>query len=220
MRSITSLLGNGGANVLIGGAGADRLEGGGGTDTASYAASAAGVAVSLMTGIGSGGDAEGDQLLHIENLTGSNFDDTLEGTAGNNRLVGGLGVDTVSYAHASSGTNGQGVTVNLSVTKAQKTVTAGTDTLSGFENLIGSQFNDTLTGTSGNNVLTGLAGNDQLNGGAGADHMYGGTGNDTYTIDNVGDVANETDGDGTDTVRSSISFSLGDRCMPSARSRI
>ena len=55
-----------------------------------------------------------------------------------------------------------------------------------------------------------MAGNDQLNGGAGADQMYGGTGNDTYTIDNVGDVANETDGDGTDTIRSSISFSLGD----------
>ena len=50
---------------------------------------------------------------NIENLTGSNFDDTLEGNAGNNKLVGGLGIDTVSYAHAASGANGQGVTVNL-----------------------------------------------------------------------------------------------------------
>ena len=46
----------------------------------------------------------------------------------------------------------EGVTVRLSTTRAQKTVTAGTDTLSGFENLIGSQFNDALTGNSGNNV--------------------------------------------------------------------
>ena len=54
------LIGNSGANVLTGGAGADTLDGGGGVDTASYAASAAGVAVSLVTGTGSGGDAEGD----------------------------------------------------------------------------------------------------------------------------------------------------------------
>ena len=99
-----------------------------------------------------GGDAEGDRLTNIENLTGSNLDDTLEGNAGNNKLVGGLGIDTVSYAHATSGANGQGVTVNLALTSAQNTVTAGTDTLSGFENLTGSQFNDTLRGTSGNNV--------------------------------------------------------------------
>ena len=65
--------------------------------------------------------------------------------------MGGSGIDTVSYANATAGTNGQGVTVNLGLTSAQNTIRAGTDTLSGFENLTGSQFNDTLTGTSGNN---------------------------------------------------------------------
>ena len=119
--------------------------------------------------MGSGGDAEGDTLINIENLTGSNFDDTLEGNAGNNTLVGGAGIDTVSYAHATSGANGQGVTVNLALTSAQNTIRAGTDTLSGFENLTGSQFNDTLTGTSGNNVINGLAGNDRLTGAGGND---------------------------------------------------
>ena len=162
------LIGNGAANVLIGGAGADTMDGGGGVDTASYAASTSGVAVSLMTGNSeSGGDAEGDRLFNIENLTGSNFDDTLEGNAGNNMLVGGVGIDTVSYANATSGANGQGVTVNLALTSAQNTIRAGTDTLSGFENLTGSEFNDTLTGTTAANVLTGLGGNDILNGGAG-----------------------------------------------------
>ncbi len=79
-----------------------------GTDTATYAASAAGVNVSLTTGLGSGGDAQGDTLYEIENLTGSNFDDTLEGNGAINVLNGGLGIDTLSYANA-----GAGVTVSL-----------------------------------------------------------------------------------------------------------
>jgi Ca2+-binding RTX toxin-like protein len=188
--------GNAGNNTLAGLGGADYIDGGAGTDTASYAASGAGVNVSLVTaapgGIGGiGGDAQGDTLVNIENLTGSNFDDTLEGNAGNNVLVGGLNGaagDTVSYAHAASGANGVGVTVNLSTTSAQNTVTAGTDTLSGFENLTGSEFNDTLTGTSGNNVLTGLGGNDKLNGGDGNDTLVGGLGADTLTGGNGEDL--------------------------------
>ena len=100
MRLDNVLIGNSGNNVLIGGAGADTLDGRGGTDTASYIASASGVDVSLATGLGAGGDAQGDTLSNIENLTGSNFDDTLEGNSLNNVLVGGLGTDTVSYANA------------------------------------------------------------------------------------------------------------------------
>ena len=76
----------------------------------------------------------------------------------------------MSYEHAAAG-----VTVSLATTSAQNTVGAGTDTLSGFENLTGSAYDDSLTGSSGNNVLIGLAGNDTLNGGAGADTMIGGT---------------------------------------------
>ena len=40
-----------------------------------------------------------------------------------------VGIDTVSYANATSGANGQGVTVNLALTTAQNTIRAGTDTL-------------------------------------------------------------------------------------------
>jgi Ca2+-binding RTX toxin-like protein len=172
-----TLTGNSGNNVLVGAAGADRLDGGAGTDTATYATSGSGVNVSLMTGLGSGGDAEGDTLLNIENLIGSNFDDLLEGNGGNNLLLGGangLGGDTASYANATAG-----VTVRLATTLPQNTLGAGTDKLSGFENLTGSDFNDKLTGSSLANVLVGGAGNDIMNGGAGNDTLQGGAGTDT-----------------------------------------
>ena len=156
--------GLGGNDTLAGLGGGDALTGGAGTDTATYVASAAGVNVSLMTGLGSGGHAAGDTLATIENLTGSNLDDTLEGDGGTNVLAGGLGVDTVSYEHAAAG-----VTVNLASTKSQNTGGAGSDKLSGFENMTGSGFNDKLTGSTGNNILHGGGGNDILAGGRGSD---------------------------------------------------
>ena len=112
----------------------------------------------MRLGTGTGGDAEGDTLVNFENLTGSAFDDTLEGNGGNNTLVGGAGNDTVSYANA-----GAGVTVNLALDgTAQNTIGAGTDTLSGFENVTGSDFNDTLTGDKNDNILDGGAGVDTV----------------------------------------------------------
>ncbi|HZE92448.1 MAG TPA: calcium-binding protein, partial [Rhizobacter sp.] len=66
-----------------------------------------------------------------------------------------------------------------------------------------------LTGNSANNTLTGAAGNDTLNGGLGNDTLVGGTGNDTYVV-NVGtDVVTENASEGTDTVQSAVTWTLG-----------
>src|SRR5262249_2512757 len=163
------------------------------------------VNVSLQTGIGSGGDAAGDNLVGIANLTGSNFNDVLEGDGGNNVLKGGNGIDTLGYEHA-----GAGVTVSLNLTSAQNTIGAGTDIVSTFENLTGSAFDDLLVGKSGVNILFALDGNDTLNGSSGADTMVGGNGNDTYVVDNLGDIVDETSSDGTDTINSSVTFNFAD----------
>ncbi|WP_210285172.1 beta strand repeat-containing protein [Mesorhizobium neociceri] len=152
-----SITGNSSNNTLSGLAGADVLNGLTGSDTASYATSTSGVNVNLAAGTGSGGDSQGDTLINIENLVGSAFNDVLEGDPGDNVLIGAGGIDTVSYEHAFSG-----VTVSLAVSSAQNTVGAGLDTISLFENLTGSAFNDRLTANSGSNILTGLAGQDQF----------------------------------------------------------
>jgi Ca2+-binding RTX toxin-like protein len=206
------LLGGSGNDVLIGGAGNDTLDGGAGTgDTASYETSTDGVTIDLsLSGSQDTVGAGTDTLIGIENVVGGTGndvltgdiginridgglgDDTIEGGAGNDVLIGGgstalPGSDTVSYA----GSN-LGVKVSLLVTSAQNTGGAGIDTISGFENLTGSGFDDTLTGSALANIIAGGAGNDLVRGAQGADKLDGGTGNDTvsYAGSTVGVAVN------------------------------
>jgi Ca2+-binding RTX toxin-like protein len=95
--------GGDGNDTLVGGHGADVLSGGNGIDTADYSTSLSAVTVNLALGTGSGGDAEGDKLGSIENVTGSAFDDHLTGNAGANQLSGGAGADVLTGGAGADG---------------------------------------------------------------------------------------------------------------------
>jgi RTX calcium-binding nonapeptide repeat (4 copies) len=67
---------------------------------------------------------------------------------------------------------------------------------------------DTIVGTAGPDHLSGTPNADLINGGGGADEMMGLGGNDAYIVDNPDDVVIEGAGEGTDTIKSRVSYSL------------
>jgi Ca2+-binding RTX toxin-like protein/subtilisin-like proprotein convertase family protein len=175
-----ALFGDNGSDTLEGGVGADALDGGAGVDTASYASSAAGVTVRLFDGFTFGGDAAGDTLTSIENLAGSEFDDTLYGNAGANTLDGGAGDDYLQAGRGDDvvrGGTGEDILFGHD----------GNDFLNGgdqADQLYGGDDNDVLRGGFGGDSLFGEAGDDTLDGGAGSDMLNGGAGVDTASYAN------------------------------------
>jgi Ca2+-binding RTX toxin-like protein len=226
-------------DILEGGAGNNRLDGGAGLDTASYANAGSAVTVSIVAGAQNTVGAGTDTLVSIENLTGSAFDDTLNGDANANVLTGGAGADTLNGndgADTLDGglgvdalTGGDGndtyiVDETGDVVNEGASATSGTDTVQTALNVYGlgtNVENLTFTGAGGftgtgnalANAIIGGAGSDILDGGLGVDALTGGDGDDTYIVNEIGDVVNEgaTATSGTDTVQSSNNvYSLGD----------
>ena len=145
-----TILGGPGDDNITGGAGADTIDGGTSWvsfDTARYDDSPEGVNVSLATGTGRGGDAEGDTLIHIEDLAGSSHDDTLIGDDLSNVLIGGDGNDRLEGGGGVDFLHGQ----------------FGNDTI------LGGNGGDFLQGDEGDDVLIGGFGHDVLDGGNGID---------------------------------------------------
>ena len=178
--SANTLTGNGGSNSLAGSSGNDTLIGAGGADTLD-----GGTGADAMNG------GTGNDLYKVDNSG-----DTVSETGGN-------GTDTVQSTI--SFTLGNGLE-NLVLTGSGNTNGTGNGSAN---TLTGNGNSNNLAGSSGNDTLTGAGGADTLDGGTGADAMNGGTGNDLYKVDNTGDTVSESGGNGTDTVQSSVSFTLG-----------
>ncbi|WP_373389488.1 M10 family metallopeptidase C-terminal domain-containing protein [Pseudomonas alcaligenes] len=186
------LSGDSGNDILNGRGGADNMIGGDGNDTY-YVDNAGDVVSETNANLSQGGNDTVNSSLsaytlgaNLENLriqatgsangTGNALNNTIYAGSGNNRLDGGAGEDTLSYASASAG-----ITISLGLTTAQATGGSGSDTVLNFEHLTGSNYNDRLTGNSLANTLRGSGGNDQLNGASGNDVLVGGSGTDQLT---------------------------------------
>lgn len=239
MAGNDTLIGDNGDDTLQGGAGNDVLNGGYDTDIAIYTDATAGVKVSLATTAAqvTGGSGT-DTLISIEDLLGSSFNDTLTGSADNNYINDGAGNDAVTagagdddlYASAGNDTIDGGSDndtfifadattaskLDLSLTIAQNTLSSGTDIVTNIENIVGSNFNDSLTGNSsdnefwggnGNDTINGGAGNDTLDGEGGTDSLIGGLGDDVYYVSGS-DVIVENASAGNDTVIADANFTL------------
>ncbi|WP_040309806.1 beta strand repeat-containing protein [Asticcacaulis biprosthecium] len=210
--------GEDGDDLLLGGGGNDTLSGGNGTDTVSYANAGGAVTVNLALATaqntGSGGT---DMLSGIENANGSFFTDILVGNTAANSLDGGAGADTLvgGAGNDSYVADHAGDTVQESAGNGVDIVYASLSwTLAGnVENLILSGGDINGTGNGLNNALTGTAGNNVLDGKGGSDIMTGGLGDDTYYVDHIQDNVAEQHLQGTDTILSSVSYSLFGRAV-------
>ncbi len=199
-----------GNDTVYGDAGADVLDGGEGSDRVSYQYSEDDVNVNLTTNEVSGGDAQGDTISNFEHASGGKGDDNITGTDGYNSLYGNAGDDTINagagndYVSGGSGADildggegtdtlvyggKEGVDVNLETGEARGGDAQG-DTISNFENVTGTSYDDNITGDESNNYLRGGKGDDTLDGGAGDDSLKGEIGDDTIH-----------GGDGVDTIK-------------------
>ncbi|MCC5657049.1 calcium-binding protein [Nostoc sp. XA010] len=201
------IVGNNGNDTLsVGYGGNDTIDGGKGNDVLSvdYRDSAAGgitTTFNATTNIGSiTAGTNGVSYKNIEQLNiigteyddlilGSNGNDTLSGGfggndtidggkgndtlfagyGGNDRIDGGKGDDVLSVSYSSD----EGITTTFNPTTNIGSITAGTNRVS-YKNIerldiSGTQQNDLIVGNNGNDTLSGYGGNDTIDGGKGDD---------------------------------------------------
>lgn len=232
-----SITGNSSSNIINGGTGADTLKGLGGND--SYYIDNAGDVVienpnegmdgvhasidytlgkniEYLSLIHEGGAINGTGNELNNTITGNDYvnilqggagDDILDGARGGDTLYGGAGDDTywvysindIVIENSAEGidtvkTSGTSYTLGANI---ENLTLYGTDKINGIGNIL----KNTITGNSAANVL---------DGDAGADILKGLGGDDTYYVDNSGDLIIENANEGIDTINASVTYTLGD----------
>ncbi|MFW9264016.1 pre-peptidase C-terminal domain-containing protein, partial [Nostoc sp. CALU 546] len=189
-----TLKGGAGNDIFKGSQGNDSIDGGDGTDTADYSQLAQSITLSGVGTIRKAGGLGQDTLFKVERIIANS-------NIANNTI------------DASASLSGVSITVNLQTQNLAANNVPSLGTLSftavNFDNVIGTNGNDSIVGDTQNNQLSGGNGNDTIDGGLGTDTLNGGAGNDTYIIDTTLDTITEAANSGTDTVRSSVTYTLG-----------
>jgi Ca2+-binding RTX toxin-like protein len=218
-----------GDDNLVGTLGNDNINGLAGNDIIDGKAGSDFIKGGLGDDILDGGVSDVYNPGVVDSLFGEDGNDTflVRGFFNAGNYNGGTGTDTLDFSQADSYTAGRrasegaGSYVDLTAGKAYSyylasngflwTDAVGIINVNSIENVIGTDQGDKLVGDANANTLTGGAGRDILDGAGGIDSMAGGTGNDTYYVDNVGDVVTENSGEGTDGVWSALSaYTLAD----------
>ncbi|OFW87589.1 MAG: hypothetical protein A3B66_08985 [Alphaproteobacteria bacterium RIFCSPHIGHO2_02_FULL_46_13] len=173
-----------GNNTIIAGTGTDTVTAGNGNNTFNLGSGNN----TITAGNGNNTFISGDGN---DNYTAGNGTNIFRGGLGTNSYIGGTGSNTVDYSLLTT------TAVTLSLLAGTASGTGLSDTLSGIQNVTGTDFADTITGNTLANTIYGGAGNDTITGGGGNDTMYGGAGNDTITGGTGNDTIYAGDGDNT-----------------------
>lgn len=198
-----TLSGGAASDFLSGGPGDDQIDGGdGGSDYAAYWDSPDAVTVNLTEGFAEDGWGSTDILIGVEQAGGSPFNDILIGNAhanrffgyrGSNTIVGGAGIDQVSYFIGPGG-----IAADLA-TGTVRNGWGGVDRVSGIEDVEGSSFADRIHGSAVENWISPHGGNDLVDGREDYDTVLYGSSPGGVVVDLAGGRAADGWG-GTDTL--------------------
>ncbi len=183
-----SLNGNEGDDTLFGREGDDTLDGGSGTNL-------------LQGGVG-------DDIYFVQ----GQLDEVIENVdEGIDQVISSVNYTLTSHVENLTLSNSVASQANGNELDNEVVGNDLDNLINGFagnDNLIGNAGNDLLNGQAGDDILTGGRGNDTLDGGDGIDRLLGGLGDDLYRVNDIGNEIVEQNGEGTDTVESSISYRL------------